>query len=161
MSPFNVTLRVGAFIQALQKQKCCTHPGMVSGDTETRIVGGDFEDTNAVNAYFEKAEGHKSLVNFILNFLGTQDEFPVKLLYVDKSATSTAITTSILDKNNIQYHHFREAEEGLEFLKSDLETTANSSFDVLNLFGAKIQAISNGCHSFSSSFFIAKFARNS
>ena len=104
---------------------------VVSGDTETRIVGGDFEDTNAVTAYFDKAEGHKSLVNFILNFLGTQDEFPVKLLYVDKSATSTAITTSILDKNNIQYHHFREAEEGLEFLKSDLETTPNCSFDVM------------------------------
>ncbi len=104
---------------------------VVSGDTETRIVGGDIEDTNAVTAYFDKAEGHKSLVNFILNFLGTQDEFPVKLLYVDKSATSTAITSSILEKNNIQYHHFREAEEAIEFLKTDLETTTNSSFDVM------------------------------
>jgi CheY-like chemotaxis protein len=104
---------------------------VVSGDTETRIIGGDIEDTNAVTAYFDKAEGHKSLVNFILNFLGTEDEFPVKLLYVDKSATSTAITTSILDKNNIQYHHFREAEEAIKFLKEDLETTPNSSFDVM------------------------------
>jgi CheY-like chemotaxis protein len=104
---------------------------VVSGDTKTRIIGGDIEDTNAVTAYFDKAEGHKSLVNFILNFLGTQDEFPVKLLYVDKSATSTAITTSILDKNNIQYHHFREAEEAIEFLKNDLETTPHSSFDVM------------------------------
>ena len=104
---------------------------VVSGDTDTRIVGGDIDDTNAVTAYFDKAEGHKSLVNFILNFLGTENEFPVKLIYVDKSATSTAITTSILEKNNIDYQHFREAEEALECLKADIQVTANCSFDVM------------------------------
>ena len=104
---------------------------VVSGDTDTRIVGGDIDDTNAVTAYFDKAEGHKSLVNFILNFLGTENEFPVKLIYVDKSATSTAITTSILEKNNIDYQHFREAEEALECLRSDIQVTANCSFDVM------------------------------
>ena len=104
---------------------------VVSGDIETRIIGGDIDDTNAVTAYFDKAEGHKSLVNFILNFLGTEDEFPVKLIYVDKCATSTAITTSILDKNNIDYRHFREAEEAIECLRQDLETTANCSYDMM------------------------------
>ena len=104
---------------------------VVSGDTDTRIVGGDIDDTNAVTAYFDKAEGHKALVNFILNYLGTQSEFPVKILYVDKSATSTAITTGILEKNNIEYAHYREAEEALEVLKRDIDGNRNCSFDVM------------------------------
>lgn len=104
---------------------------VVSGDTNTRIVGGDIDDTNAVTAYFDKAEGHKSLVTFILNYLGTQNDFPIKILYVDKSATSTAITTGILERNNINFFHFREPDEALDCLKEDLKGNANCSFDVM------------------------------
>ena len=104
---------------------------VVSGDIDSRIMGADMDDTNAVTAYFDKAEGHKSLVNFILNFLGSYTEFPIKVLYVDKSATSTAITTGILDKNDIEYTHFHDADEAFEFLKQDLVTNARSSFDVM------------------------------
>ncbi len=104
---------------------------VVSGDTDTRIVGADMEDTDAVTAYFDKAEGHKSLVNFILNYLGSYNEFPVKLLYVDKSATSTAITTSILDRNNIEYVHFREAGEALDFLRKDLDKHGTCTLDMM------------------------------
>lgn len=104
---------------------------VVSGDIEPRVVGGDMEDTDAVTAYFDKAEGHKSLVNFILNFLGTQNELPFKVLYVDRSATSTAITTGILERNNIEYFHFRDSDEALEFLKQDLNKHDNCSIDVM------------------------------
>lgn len=104
---------------------------VVSGDIEPRVVGGDMEDTDAVTAYFDKAEGHKSLVNFILNFLGTHNELPFKVLYVDRSATSTAITTGILERNNIEYFHFRDSDEALEFLKQDLNKHANCSIDVM------------------------------
>ncbi len=104
---------------------------VVSGDTDTRIVGADMEDTDAVTAYFDKAEGHKSLVNFILNYLGSHNEFPVKVLYVDKSATSTAITTSILDRNNIEYVHFREPGEALDFLRRDLEKHGTCTLDMM------------------------------
>ncbi len=104
---------------------------VVSSDIDTRVVGGDMEDTDAVTAYFDKAEGHKSLVNFILNFLGTHNELPVKVLYVDRSATSTAITTGILERNNIKYFHFRDSDEALEFLKQDLAHHANCSIDVM------------------------------
>ena len=104
---------------------------VVSGDTDTRVMGADMEDTDAVTAYFDKAEGHKSLVNFILNFLGTYNELPINLLYVDKSATSTAITTGILDKNGIKFVHFRDAAPALEYLKQDLQVNAGSSFDVM------------------------------
>ena len=104
---------------------------VVSGDTDTRVLGADMEDTDAVTAYFDKAEGHKALVNFILNFLGTYNELPVKILYVDKSATSTAITTGILDKHGIDYTHFREAGEAIDFLKRDLQTNTNCSIDVM------------------------------
>ena len=104
---------------------------VVSGDTDTRVMGADMEDTDAVTAYFDKAEGHKSLVNFILNFLGSHNEMPVRILYVDKSATSTAITTGILDKNSIEYVHFREAEKALERLKDDVAADGDCSFDVM------------------------------
>lgn len=104
---------------------------VVSGDIEPRVVGGDMEDTDAVTAYFDKAEGHKSLVNFILNFLGTHNELPFKVLYVDRSATSTAITTGILERNDIEYFHFRDSNEALEFLKQDLTEHANCSIDVM------------------------------
>ncbi len=104
---------------------------VVSGDIEPRVVGGDMEDTDAVTAYFDKADGHKSLVNFILNFLGTHNELPFKVLYVDRSATSTAITTGILERNNIEYFHFRDSDEALEFLKQDLNKHDNCSIDVM------------------------------
>ncbi len=104
---------------------------VVSGDTEPRIVGGDMEDTDAVTAYFDKADGTKPLVNFILNFLGTHNELPVRILYVDKSATSTAITTGILEKNGIEYFHFRDADAVIEFLKQDLAANGSCSIDVM------------------------------
>ncbi|MFT5656828.1 MAG: DNA-binding response OmpR family regulator [Gammaproteobacteria bacterium] len=104
---------------------------VVSGDTNTRIMGADDDDTNAVTAYFDKAEGHQALVNFILNFLGKDTEIPVKILYVDKSATSTAITSSILKKNNINFSHFGEAQEALEHLQQDIEQNLKCSFDVM------------------------------
>jgi CheY-like chemotaxis protein len=104
---------------------------VVSGDIDTRVIGGDMEDTDAVTAYFDKAEGHKSLVNFILNFLGTHNELPVKVLYVDRSATSTAITTGILERNDIEYFHFRDSDEAIEYLKQDLADHANCSIDVM------------------------------
>ena len=104
---------------------------VVSGDTDTRVMGAGMEDTDAVTAYFDKAEGHKSLVNFILNFLGTHNDLPLKILYVDKSATSTAITTGILDSNNIEYVHFRDAPSALEFLRQDLDSELGGSIDVM------------------------------
>lgn len=104
---------------------------VVSGDTDNRIIGGDLEDSEAVTAYFDKAEGHKTLVNFILNFLGSFNELPVKVLYVDKSATSTAITTAILEKHDIDYLHFRDASEAIECLREDLDADSTCSFDIL------------------------------
>jgi len=104
---------------------------VVSGDTDTRVTGAGMDDTDAVTAYFDKAEGHKSLVNFILNFLGTYNELPVNVLYVDKSATSTAVTTGILDRNDIRYTHFRDAIATIEFLKQDLKENPGSSFDLM------------------------------
>jgi CheY-like chemotaxis protein len=125
---------------------------VVSGDTDARTSGTDSGDNKAVTAYIDKAEGHKSLVNFILNFLGSNNDLPIKILYVDKSATSTAITTTILQKHGVEYQHFKEAPEALEFLKNDIEEHGRCSMDVMvtdltlsgNMHGfALIQAIRN------------------
>lgn len=104
---------------------------VVSGDTDTHIVGDDLDDTNAVTAYFDKAEGHQALVNFILNFLGKDTIIPIKVLYVDKSATSTAITTAIMKKNDIAFTHFKEAEEALSYLKQDFVENNRCTIDIL------------------------------
>jgi len=104
---------------------------VVSGDTDTRIVGDDMDDTNAVTAYIDKAEGHQALVSFILNFLGEDTVVPVKVLYVDKSATSTAITTSIMEKNDVAYIHFKEAEDALDFLRKDFAENHRCTVDML------------------------------
>ena len=93
---------------------------VVSGDTNTRLTGADLDDKDAVTAYIDKAEGHGSLVNFILTFLGSHNDMPARILYVDKSATSTAITTAILKKHGIDFHHFKEAADALAFLQQDL-----------------------------------------
>ncbi len=125
---------------------------VVSGDTDTRITGTDLDDSKAVTAYIDKAEGHKSLVTFILNFLGSQNELPVKILYVDKSATSTAITTTILQKNGVEYFHFKDAPDALDFLREDIRANGGCSMDVMitdltlsgNMHGFElIQAIRN------------------
>ena len=104
---------------------------VVSGDTDTHIAGGDMDDTNAVTAYFDKAEGHHALVNFILNFLGKDTTIPINILYVDKSATSTAITTSIMNKNDISFTHFKEAEDTVEYLKQDFAKNNKCTVDLL------------------------------
>jgi len=104
---------------------------VVSGDTDTRIVGEDMDDTNAVTAYIDKAEGHEALVNFILNFLGEDTIVPIKVLYVDKSATSTAITTSIMEQNDVTYIHFKEAEDALDFLRQDFAENHRCTVDML------------------------------
>jgi PleD family two-component response regulator len=104
---------------------------VVSGDTNTQIMGADTDDSNAVTAYFNKAEGHQSLVNFILNFLGKDTQVLVKVLYVDKSATSTAMTTSILKKNDINFEHFKGPREALARLQQDIDTNSRCTFDVM------------------------------
>ena len=104
---------------------------VVSGDADTRIIGADLDGNDAVTAYIDKAEGHGSLVNFLLTFLGSHNNLPARILYVDKSATSTAITTAILKKNDIDFHHFSEAGDALAFLQQDLQQNANCSIDVM------------------------------
>ena len=104
---------------------------VVSGNTDTRILHADSDDSNAVTAYIDKAEGHKALVNFILHFLGKDTTSPIRVVYVDKSATSTAITSSVLSKNGIEYNHFKEAEDAIDFLQNDIDTNHKCTIDLV------------------------------
>jgi len=104
---------------------------VVSSDMDSREISADLADADAVTAYFDKAEGHRTLVSFILNFLGDYEDLPIKALYVDKSATSTAITTGILEKHEIDFQHFRDASEAIECLREDLDADSACSFDIL------------------------------
>lgn len=104
---------------------------VVSGDTDTRILHADSDDSNAVTAYIDKAEGHKALVNFILHFLGKDTTSPIRVVYVDKSATSTAITSSVLSKNGIEFNHFQEADDAINFLHNDIDTNHKCTIDIV------------------------------
>ncbi|RLA12017.1 MAG: hypothetical protein DRQ59_08535 [Gammaproteobacteria bacterium] len=116
---------------------------VISGDPENRILGDDMDDSRAVTAYFDKAEGHQSLVNFILNFLGKDSELPVKIVYVDNGATSTAITNAIMDKNDIQFRHFNDAGNALEYLKQDITRNNSCTVDVL-ITDSMLSSATNG-----------------
>jgi len=104
---------------------------VVSGDTHTHIVDAEQDDANAITAYFDKAEGHKSLVNFISDFLARENTLNARILYVDQSATSAAITTSIMDKNNFNYTHIKDGETALNELRMDYNQNARCTYDVL------------------------------
>ncbi len=103
---------------------------VISGDTNTDIIS-DSEDDTAVTAYFDKSEGHKALVNFICNFLGKEDLPIAKVLYIDQSATSTAITSSILEKNNFSFVHIKDGVTALNELRRDQNENEKCSYDVL------------------------------
>ncbi len=103
---------------------------VVSGNTDTRIMEANADDSTAVTAYFDKAEGHKALVNFILNFLGKDTTIPIKVVYVDKSATSTAITSSVLTRNGIDFVHFTEAEDAISYLREDIDAHRKCTVDI-------------------------------
>ncbi len=51
---------------------------VVSGDPDNPVLSNDGDDSRAVTAYINKAEGHQALVNFILHFLGKDLEVPIK-----------------------------------------------------------------------------------
>jgi CheY-like chemotaxis protein len=104
---------------------------VVSGDDNKHNIKPGVEENGAVTAYFNKSEGHQALVNFILSYIGSHNDMPVKILYVDKSATSTAITTAILKKNDINYRHFSDAGEAVEYLRQDLQANIECSVDVM------------------------------
>ncbi len=104
---------------------------VVSGDTHTHVVDAEQDDANAITAYFDKAEGHKSLVNFISDFLARESTLNARILYVDQSATSAAITTSILDKNNFSYTHIKDGETALNELRMDYDQNGKCSYDVM------------------------------
>jgi CheY-like chemotaxis protein len=103
---------------------------VVSGDTQTKIIETDDEAT-AITAYFDKAEGHKSLVNFICDFLGKENSLNARILYVDPSATSAAITNSILDKNHFKYTHVKDGETALNELRMDFNLNQKCRYDLL------------------------------
>ena len=104
---------------------------VVSGNTDTRVTGTKLDDNKAVTAYIDKAEGHQMLVKFLLDYLASHNDMPVNVLYVDKSATSTAITTAILKKHGIGFRHFPEAQQAIEFLRQDLEQNQHCSMDLM------------------------------
>ncbi len=107
---------------------------VVSGDTDTQIMDADENSANGdktITAYFDKAEGHKALVEFIYNFLAKDSSLSARVLYVDPSATSAAITTSILEKNNLNYLHVKDGMAALAELQQDIAANGRCSYEVM------------------------------
>jgi DNA-binding response OmpR family regulator len=104
---------------------------VVSGDTHTHIVDPENDDANAITAYFDKAEGHSALVSFIKDFMHRESTLYARILYVDPSATSAAITNSILEKNHFNYLHIKDGETALNELRLDYNKNYQCTYDLL------------------------------
>ena len=53
---------------------------VISGDTETQVIDQKSSDERKISGYFNKSEGHKSLVTFILNHLASNSDNPIRVL---------------------------------------------------------------------------------
>lgn len=105
---------------------------VVTGDSQADIINIDEDnEASAITAYFDRAEGHKALVNFIKNFLGKDNTVMARILYVDQSATSAAITMSMLKKNGFSFSHFKDGPSAIEELRGDFNSNQSCSYDVL------------------------------
>ncbi len=105
---------------------------VVSSNNDNELIHEfNMDETKAVTAYFDQADGHKSLVSFISNFLQKSDLSTARIIYVDNSATSAAITSSILNNQGFHYKHFKSSEQGLAFIKDDIDTHGLCTYDIL------------------------------
>ncbi|MDJ0833881.1 MAG: response regulator [Gammaproteobacteria bacterium] len=104
---------------------------VVSGDTHTHIVDPENDDANMVTAYFDKAEGHHALVKFISDYLSKESTLNAKVLYVDHDDSSSAVTTSILNKNHFKYLHVKQGQSAIRELEKDFRAHQRCSYDVL------------------------------
>lgn len=105
---------------------------VVSGKNEAPITQDlNMDETKAVTAYFDQADEHKSLVSFISNFLQKSDINTARIIYVDNSATSSAITSAMLKRQGFHFKHFKSSEQGLEYIHQDIEQYGSCTYDLL------------------------------
>ena len=104
---------------------------VVSGETQAELIQQENPDETALTAFFEKVKDQKELVNFISDFMEKEDTLMSNILYVDQSATSARITTSILARNNFHFTHFKDGASAIEELKQDFATNKHCSYDIL------------------------------
>ncbi len=105
---------------------------VVSGNNE-KVITKDFsmDEAKAVTAYFDKTDGHKSLVSFIADFLQKSDINTARIIYVDNSATSSAITSLILKRQGFHFKHFKSSQQGLLFIKEDVARHGYCTYDIV------------------------------
>lgn len=105
---------------------------VVSSNNENQMIEEfDIDETKAVTAYFDKSDGHKSLVTFISDFLQKSDVSTARLIYVDNSSTSSAIICSILETNGFHFQHFKSSQQGLDFIRNDINENDQCTYDIL------------------------------
>jgi len=105
---------------------------VVSGHDEAPITQDlNMDETKAVTAYFDRSDEHKSLVSFIADFLQKSDINTARIIYVDNSATSSAITSSMLKRQGFHFKHFKSSEQGLEYIQQDIEQHGACTYDLL------------------------------
>jgi len=105
---------------------------VVSGNNEEAMMEEfNMDETKAVTAYFDKADGHTSLVSFISDFLQKSDINTARIIYVDNSATSAAITSAMLKRQGFHFKHFKSSEQGLLFIKEDIEQHGRCTYDIV------------------------------
>ncbi len=89
---------------------------IVSGDADERIQSEGFDA--GVTGYFDKANGHKPLIQYIDSLLPKRESFHAKVLYIEDSKTVALKVTRLLHSHGIKVVHTDSAEHAFELLSA-------------------------------------------
>jgi CheY-like chemotaxis protein len=89
---------------------------VVSGDSELRRQEEGY--AAGITAYFDKADGLNTLVEFMQTYLERADRPAGRVLYVEDSPTAAMAVRQMLELDNLDVVHLMTAEEAREILEA-------------------------------------------
>ena len=92
---------------------------VVSGDVQARLEARSF--TEDVTDYFDKANGHHALAEFIRGYVQPAPIPGARVLYVEDSRTVAVATSRMLKGQQMEVTHVISAEEALAWLRERRE----------------------------------------
>lgn len=104
---------------------------IISSNHEEELAQLDDQQNKAVTAYFDKSDGHNSLISFIKKFLQKSNIKTARIIYVDNCSSDDDIVASTLKRHGFHIKHFKTAEQGLDFIRQDVVDNEHCTYDLL------------------------------
>lgn len=103
---------------------------VVSGDADERLLREGFKA--GVTDYFDKSQGYQAFGDFIKAFIQRNSGLVGRILFVEDSQTTAAITCKILEKHGLMVEHCLTAETALKLLQMENDNAeATEVFDLI------------------------------